>query len=228
MLTIEPEIQALKENLLEMMEVITSQLIKCRKALVKSDPESANEVLAVEKRVNSLELSLDKDCENILALHNPVASDLRFVLAALKIGNDLERIGDNAKAFANFFSDKLQKKEKQFIARFKLEEMFDVSIAMLKDMSKALENKDTDLALKILKKDAILNEHGKGATKIAADLIKENPDHVKLIIRLFSFTRRIERVGDLIKNIGEEVLFFVEAKVIKHKKVKLKKKKKKE
>lgn len=223
MLNLEPELQALKENLLEMMDLVTSQLTKCRKALVKADPEPAKEVIATEKRVNALELTIDKDCENILALYNPVATDLRFVLASLKIGNYLEQIGDNAKALANFLSSDLQKAERKFMDKFKLELMFDVAIEMLIDMSKSVKEKDTQLALKILKKDAILNEHGKNASKIAAVLIKDNPDHVKLILRLFSITRRMERTGDLIKNIGEEVVFHVEAKIIKHKKGKAKK-----
>ncbi len=220
MLNLEPELQALKENLLEMMDLVISQLAKCRKALVKSDPESAQEVLATEKRVNALELTIDKDCENILALYNPVATDLRFVLASLKIGNDLERIGDNANALAKFLASDLHKKEKLFVDKFKLEEMFDAAIEMLEDMSKAVKNNDTEIARKTIKKDIVLNEIGKNASKVAIDLIKENPDEIKLVLRLFSITRRMERVGDLIKNLGEEVVFHVEAKVIKHKKTK--------
>lgn len=217
-MNLEPELQALKDNLLEMMDLVTSQLIGCKKALTKADLDAAKEVIASEKRVNALELTIDKDCENILALYNPVATDLRFVLASLKMGNDLERIGDNAKVLAKFLSSGLQKKEIQFIGEFKLEVMFNAAIEMLTHMSKAVKDKDIHLAMKVLKMDAILNEHGKNASKTAVALIGLNPDHVKIILRLFAITRRMERVGDLIKNIGEEVVFHVEAKVIKHKK----------
>jgi phosphate transport system protein len=220
MVSLEPELHALKENLLEMMDLVTSQLTKCRKALVKLDVEAAEEVLAAEKRVNALELSIDKDCENILALYNPVATDLRLVLASLKIGNDLERIGDNANALAKFFAANLHKKEKSLADKFSLEPMFDTAIEMLNDMSKAVKDNNTDLARKTMKKDVDLNEYGKNAINVATDLIKENPDDIKLILRLFSITRRMERIGDLIKNLGEEVVFHVEAKVIKHKKEK--------
>lgn len=224
MLTIEPELNALKDNLLEMMDLVTSQLRKCRKSYLKCDNEAAEEVLTNEKRVDALELNIDKDCENILALYNPVATDLRFVLTSLKMGNDLERIGDNARALAKFFSVHLKKRDKQFADKFKLEEMFDVSIDMLKDMSVAMRTKDTEFARKTISKDALLNDLGKNAINIAADLIKDNPDEVKLIIRLFSITRRMERIGDLIKNLGEEIVFHVEAKVIKHVKENEKKK----
>jgi len=224
MLTIEPELNALKDNLLEMMDLVTSQLTKCRKSYLKCDNEAAEEVLTNEKRVDALELNIDKDCENILALYNPVATDLRFVLTSLKMGNDLERIGDNARALAKFFSAHLKKRDKQFADKFKLEEMFDVSIDMMKDMTVAMRNKDTELARKTISKDVLLNDLGKNAIDIATDLIKDNPDEVKLIIRLFSITRRMERIGDLIKNLGEEIVFHVEAKVIKHVKENEKKK----
>ena len=220
MLNLEAELQALNDNLMEMLDLVTSQLIKCRKALVKSDLDAASEVRSAEKRVNALELAIDKDCENILALYNPVATDLRFVISSLKIGNDLERIGDNANVLAKFLSSAIQKKEKKFAEKFNLEVMLDAAIDMLGDMSKAVKERDTELARKTIKKDVILNDHGKAALEVATELIKDNPDETKQVLRLFSVTRRIERIGDLIKNLGEEVVFHVEAKVIKHKKSK--------
>ena len=224
MQNLETESQALKENLLEMMDLVTSQLTRCRKALTKRNPEPAKEVIAAEKKVNALELIIDKDCENILALYNPVATDLRFVLASLKMGNDLERIGDNASALANFLSSDVSNKAKQYINKFKIEVMFDVTIEMLVAMSKAVREKDALLAMATMKKNAALNDHGKNAPKVAAALIKENPKDVKLIIRLFIIARRMERVGDLITNLGEEVVFHLEAKQMKHKKRKQKRK----
>jgi phosphate transport system protein len=220
MSNLEPELQALRESLMEMTDLVTQQMIKCRKALVKGNAQLAQEVTDDENRVNALELSIDKDCENILALYNPVAIDLRFVLASLKIGNDLERIGDNAKALSKFLSTNQTPKTRIFIAKFKVEEMFDAAIVMLTDMSAALKNNDTALAKKTLKKDEALNEIGKKANRIAVELLKQHPADAKIILRLVSFTRRLERIGDLIKNLGEEIVFHVEAKVIKHKKPK--------
>ena len=114
----------------------------------------------------------------------------------------------------------LQKKEKKFAEKFNLEVMLDAAIDMLGDMSKAVKERDTELARKTIKKDVILNDHGKAALEVATELIKDNPDETKQVLRLYSVTRRIERIGDLIKNLGEEVVFHVEAKVIKHKKSK--------
>src|SRR6187549_3428629 len=90
------EIKRLKGEVIEMCELINSQMTKSREAFMKMDREISREVNFNEKRVNALELKIDKDCENIFALFNPVAIDLRFVLAVLKINYNLERIGDIA------------------------------------------------------------------------------------------------------------------------------------
>ncbi|HET6991506.1 MAG TPA: PhoU domain-containing protein, partial [Bacteroidia bacterium] len=99
------EIHLLKEELIEMQRTVRSQLTKCKNALIHFDTDLAKEVLANEKRVNALELKIDRDCENILALLNPVAVDLRFILAALKINSNMERIGDNAEGIARYVLD---------------------------------------------------------------------------------------------------------------------------
>ena len=102
---LDTEIHLLREQLIDMQRLVRSQLSKCRTALFSFDTDLAREVLFNEKRVNALELKIDRDCENILALFNPVAVDLRFVLAALKINTNLERIGDNAEGIARYVLD---------------------------------------------------------------------------------------------------------------------------
>ena len=102
MAPIENEINALKKELVSMWMLVQSQLNKAREAMINFDKDLAREVLVKEKRVNSFELKLDRDCENIFALHCPVAIDLRFLLAALKINTNLERIGDIAAGVAKY------------------------------------------------------------------------------------------------------------------------------
>jgi len=222
---LDPELEALKLNLVDMLSLVNSQLAKCKEATMNADLDLAKEVMSIEKRVNSLDLAIDKDCENILALYTPVATDLRFVLASIKISNDLERIGDNAEGIAGLLIHVMEKAEDDMIAKFKLTEMFDVAISMLSDMEEAVENEDTILARQIFAKDEFLNENNKKADSVAKELIQTYPDSIKLILKLFSIVRKLERVGDLAKNIGEEVIFHIEAKVLKHKKDQKKKKK---
>ncbi|MBT1695610.1 phosphate signaling complex protein PhoU [Fulvivirgaceae bacterium PWU4] len=215
---IEPELQALKENLLDMLSLVRNQLTKCKKAIQKKDLSIAEEVIADERKVNVQELAIDRDCESILALYTPVATDLRLVLATLKITNDLERIGDNAKSLARFLKDNLRDIPGTWIEKYNIEAMLDVLTSMLKDMGEALHTADTKLARHTTKHDEQLNKYNREAYKTAAELIKEHPESGKILLTLFSLTRDLERAGDLTKNIAEEIVFHIEAKVMKHKK----------
>ncbi|MEQ8364653.1 MAG: phosphate signaling complex protein PhoU [Cyclobacteriaceae bacterium] len=218
MSNLEIELQALKENLLEMMGLVSQQIELCKESTISGDLKLAEQVIENEKRVNALELTMDKDCENILALHNPVATDLRFVLAVLKITGDLERIGDNAKNIATFLIKNSKKLDKDYLDKFSINKMYEISISMLSCLSESLKKDDAELARKTFKEDELLNKKNKNGPKIAAALIEEDPKQAKLIVRLLAVVNKLERVGDLAINIAEEVVFHVEAKVLKHNK----------
>lgn len=218
MAQVELEIQALKDNLLDMIELVVTQVSKCRKVIKDKDTDLAKEVIADEQKVNAQELAIDKDCENIIALYNPVASDLRFVLAAIKISNDLERIADNAHSLAKFLRKHVKTIDERLLEEFGIVDMLDTCTAMLKDMHKALKNDDTKLARKVFDKDEALNAINKRSIKSAQALLREYPDNLKVILRLFTIVRNLERIGDLTKNIGEEIVFHIEAQVLKHQK----------
>jgi phosphate transport system protein len=215
---IEPELQALKSNLLDMLSLVIDQVDKCRDAIKKNNSDLADEVIEDEKKVNAQEVAIDRDCENILARFTPVATDLRLVLATLKITNDLERIGDNAKSVARFLKNHREKTTRSFVGQFNLEEMLHILKGMLNDMHEALKNADTRLAMRTTKKDEELNELHKKAMRLTAELIRENPDEAKTLLTLFSLTRDLERAGDLTKNIGEELVFHIDARIMKHQK----------
>lgn len=200
------------------MELVESQLTKCKVSLEESNSKLAEEVVERERRVNSLELTIDKECEAILALHNPVATDLRFVLSTLRICSDLESIGDIAKGIAKTSSKHLNKSDKELISRFQIIKMVEVSTAMLRDMREAVRLEDAHLGEKIAERDKTLNEINKAASKTAAELVKENEAKIELVLRLFTLTRKLERVGDFVKNIGAELVFHLEARVLKHQK----------
>ena len=194
--------------------------MKCKTSLEEHNPEVADEVVEKEKRVNALELTIDKECENILALHNPVATDLRFVLSTLRICADLESIGDIAKGLAKASKNHVKKSHRGMLDKFQILKMLSVSISMLEDMREAVKKEDAQLGEKIAEKDKVLNEINKEAAKIAADMIKEHSEKIELILKLFTITRKLERVGDFIKNIGAELVFHIEARVLKHQKLK--------
>ena len=214
---IEPELQALKDNLQDMLSMVKTQMENCMKAIEERDTDIAKQVVDDEKKINIQELAIDRDCENILALYTPVATDLRLVLATLKITNDLERIGDSAKSVAKVLGSDLEKNAYKWMDELNFVQMLDVLVSMLKEMGNALRKGDTKSALKAVKKDEALNDYFKKAVKITESLIRKHPDDSKTILTLFLLVRNLERAGDLTKNIAEEIVFQIDARVVKHK-----------
>lgn len=219
---LDTEIALLKDNILEMMFLVKNQLEKGQTALENFDEELVHEITANEGRVDSLELIIDRDCENILALFNPVAVDLRFVMASFKINSDLERIGDHANSIAKYILDFEQKIDVETIKKMGLNEMYGTSIKMMNSMFNAFITEDTELARKVFKLDKVLNKINREVSITTAKLIGEDIEQIQNYLYLFSIVRKLERVGDLTKNIAEELIFYIEAKVLKHKKMKTK------
>ncbi len=213
---LQEELKKLKIQMTEMAELVTSQLSKSITALIDGDKDLAREVVFNEKRVNAYELKIDKDCENIFALQTPVANDLRFVFATLKINSNMERIGDNAEGIAKYVVQSEKKLDENLYKIIRLSEMTDTAIEMISDVTNAYVNNNAKLARTVFKKDGILDEINNSATQIVANYIKTNPDNTIEALYLLSIIRKLERVGDHITNIAEEVIFHLEAKVLKH------------
>lgn len=215
------ELTALRNNLIDMFLLVQKQLRKSMKALQTLDKDLAREVLFNERRVNAEELKIDKDCENLVALFSPVAIDLRFIFAAFKINSHLESIGDSAKGISKFVLELDQKYSDELLADLQLLKMYEMANAMLENNIAALRHDDTAQARAIFNKDEELDAINRQATAVvAAHLAKGGTDVVPLL-NLISIVRRLERVGDLNSNIAEELIFYVEAKVLKHEKEKL-------
>jgi phosphate transport system protein len=210
------EIRRLKEEAVEMFDLVNSQMKKGRNALLHFDSALAREVNFNEKRVNALELKIDKDCENIFALMNPVAIDLRFVLAVLKINSNLERIGDIADGIARYVVASEIPFEKELLEASRLKEMYDMAIDMIADAQRAFDLEDTTLARNTFKKDDLLDEINANANSVIEEYIKKHPDRIAPCLHIISTIRKLERTGDQVKNVAEEIIFYIEAKVLKH------------
>ena len=211
------ELRSLKSEMLEMFGLVLNQMEKSKESLMRLEKDLAREIMVNEKRVNGFELKIDRDCENIIALFNPVAVDLRLVLACLKINSNLERIGDIAEGIARFILDIKLEPEKKLVESTRLIEMFDVSISIVKDVMTAFDMEDTQLARSVFKKDEIIDEINLNANNAVAEFIRNSPDRINQSLYILSSIRKLERVGDQCKNIAEEIIFYIEAKVLKHK-----------
>lgn len=210
------ELQQLKSETIKMWTLVNLQLRKGKESLINLDKDLAREVILSERRVNAYELKLDRDCENIFALFNPVAVDLRCVLAVLKINNNLERTGDIVEGIAKFVTNVDHTFDKHILEITRVVEMYEAAIKMMDEVLDAFDKEDTTIARKVFLQDEILDEINIKANKIVADYIRSHPDNIESTLYLLSIIRKLERVGDQAKNMAEEIIFYIEAKVLKH------------
>jgi len=217
MAQIETELQLLKTEAINMWTLVNSQLSKARLAFLNFDKDLAREVVTKEKRVNGSELKIDRDCENIFALYCPVAIDLRFLLAVLKINSNLERIGDIAEGIAKYIIDAEAPFNQQLLDITRILPMYEESVNMLEDTQEAFEKEDTILARSVFKKDDFLDDVNRTSHKVIERHLLDHPGDISQGLWLLSIIRKLERVGDQSKNIAEEIIFYLEAKVLKHK-----------
>ena len=196
------ELQDLRSNILEMFELVQSQLTKSKESYLQLDKDLAREVAVNEKRVNGFELKIDRDCENIIALFNPVAIDLRFVLACMKINSNLERIGDIAESVAKFVMNFKLEPEKELLETSRVIEMFDTCIEIMNTTARSFAEEDTKLARSIFKLDETVDEINVEANDKIAAYIRTHSDRINQSLYTISMIRKLERVGDQCKNIA--------------------------
>ncbi|MFZ4455339.1 MAG: phosphate signaling complex protein PhoU [Bacteroidales bacterium] len=214
---LEQELTSLRQDIIDMWKLVISQVGKSGEAILSFDKDLATQVSIREKKVDAYELKIDSFCENIIALHQPVAIDLRFVLAVLKINTNLERIGD----FANSISRLVIKypsisMDAEVISQANLRLMVDEVKKMLIQGLEAFETENTKVAAGIFTEDSIVDGLNENAAKIIAKYIESNPDRAYECLHLISAFRKLERLGDHCSNIAEEIFFYLDAKVLKH------------
>jgi phosphate transport system protein len=214
---LETELIKLKQELFEMWDLVLSQVKTAQESIRNFDKGAAAEVLFREKMVDVFELRLDRDCENIIALYNPVASDLRLTLATLKINTNLERIADFAKGIAKYVAKSPREKISPDLLRVtSLIDLMENVYTMLSDARKALEMENARKAISVFAKDDFLDDMHKQSNDIISAYIRSHPDEIDESLNVHSMIRKIERMGDHTSNIAEEIVFYLEAKVLKH------------
>jgi phosphate transport system protein len=224
---IDKEILELKNEIAEMFDLVQHQLARSLHAIQYFNQESAKEVMLYEKRINSQELVIDKACEQFVVKFNPVAVDMRFAFATFKINSHLERLGDNAKGIARFVKELDKGFDSNLMEILQLSDMIELGLQMTKLNLDAYLNDDTSSAKLVFELDHKIDIINFNATDIITNYMKENIDEIKPCLSLISTIRKLERVGDLNLNIAEEIVFYVDAKVMKHsKEFKLKNKEK--
>jgi phosphate transport system protein len=217
---LEQVLKDLQNNVQEMAILVQKQLIQSKIALFTFDKALAQKVISAEKEVNEMDLKIDQSCENIVALYNPVAKDMRMVFAYYKINSHLERMGDYAKNIAYNVLELEQPIEDRLLTMLKFSRMFEIANDMILENIVALSSSQPQSAHSVFEMDKELNELHNNGISLVAEEIKKNPKDAKILLDLFTIARRIERVGDYNTNIAEEIIFCFEALVLKHSKKK--------
>jgi phosphate transport system protein len=208
------ELEALKTNLIKMGSFAEESIARSIRALLERDAELAREVIAQDERINAMEIEIGDAIVDLLALQQPVATDLRFILAALKINNDLERIGDHA---VNIAESALKYAGMEPVKPFvDLPKMAQVTKDMLRDSIDAFIHADSAKARAVLISDDTIDDFNRKIVDELVVLMRVEPVVIEQALDLIRVSRNLERVADLSTNIAEEVVFVAEAHVVKH------------
>ena len=207
-------IDQLKKDLLSLCALVEEQTQIAVRALLSRDDELAHEAVCRDLEIDQREVEVEEECLKILALYQPVAADLRFIVAALKINNDLERIGDLAvniahKAITFACGQPME-------IPFDLAGMWEKTQAMLRDSLDCLVNLDPALANAVCARDNEVDALKRAIRLKAEEMIRQNPERAPILLTLVAASRNLERIADHASNIAEDVIYMVEGRIVRH------------
>jgi len=211
---IQRQIEGLKEKILRVGTLVEEAISKSISAVINRDVALAQRVMASDEAIDRMEVEVQEECLKILALYQPVAADLRFVVAALKINNDLERMGDLAKNIAKRVSQLAGATEVELPPEIRT--MAIQAEEMVRNCLEAVVNADPVLARRIREQDDAVDEARQRIRRRVLAGIKEHPESVESLLRVNSITNNIERVADMATNVAADVIYMVEGEIIRH------------
>jgi phosphate transport system protein len=209
----ERDLAQLRNKLEEMVNLCSESMDSAAQAFLEGNAQAAERAFLNERRINQLEIEIDHDVVDCFALFQPVAVDLRFLLAILKINNDLERIADHV---VNICQSAVTCASQPPSTRLELARMFELARNMFSDACRSFFEKDLQTARAVLETDDMVDGLNRSTIREAVQLVKAGTLPLESALELMRIARNLERIGDLSTNIAEEVIFHVQAKVIKH------------
>jgi phosphate transport system protein len=208
------ELDKIKKQILSLGAMVEDRVRMATKAIEDRDAATAQKIIDSDWEIDEMEVDVEEECLKILALHQPVAVDLRFIITAIKINNDLERIGDQAVNIAERVLNVSKQPDFGFV--FDYSTMAEQTEAMLRMSLDALVNLDVDMAFKVITLDDEVDAIKKDAYDRIKKTIKVNPDRVGSLINLLLISRHLERLADHATNIAEEVIYLIEGEIVRH------------
>jgi phosphate transport system protein len=210
----EEDLRGLRQGLLKMGGLVERQIAEAVESLVERDSDHARAVIKNDEEVNRMDVANDEQCIRLLALHQPTASDLRFITTGLKITTDLERIGDNA---VNICERALELNEvPQLKPYVDLPRMAEIAQSMVKDSIDAFMRNDVVLAQNVIERDDEVDHLNYQIYRELLSYMAEDPHTIGPATRLLFVSKYLERIADHATNIAEMVMFMVHGKVVRH------------
>ncbi len=211
---LQKELEKIKKRILSLGAMVEERVHMAINGIENRDADIAKRIIKTDYEIDEMEVEVEEECLKILALHQPVAVDLRFLTAVIKINNDLERVGDEAVNIARRL--KAIAKREKFDFPFDYSLMAEKTESMLRKSLDALVNLDIDLALKVVTLDDEVDKLAKEAYDIAKNAVCDRPDHMGCLINLYLISRHLERIADHATNIAEEVIYLIQGEIVRH------------
>ena len=208
-------LEKLKSRIIKMCSLVDEQVQLAIRSVLEDNLELAQSVIDRDCKVNKYDVKIDKICQKIFALAQPVAMDLRYIMSSLTINSNLERIGDIAVNIAENVI--LIQKKPEFYNNTKLDEMFNLTKRMLKNSIDAFIGGNPELAKEVILTDSVVDKLNVENHRILKSIMKQSPENIEGAVALLVISRELERLADHSTNIAEDVFFIVEAQLIKHK-----------
>lgn len=212
---LQKEIEKLKKKILSLGAMVEERVRMAIQSHETRNGDLSTKIIDADREIDEIEVEIEEECLKVLALHQPVAVDLRFISAVIKINNDLERIGDEAVNIAERVAN--ISKRPPVTVPFDFSVMAEKTESMLKGSLDAFVNLDVDLAYKICLLDDEVDEINHSIYDKIKEAINRQPDRVGYLINLLLISRHLERIADHATNIAEEVIYMIEGEISRHK-----------
>mgnify|MGYP001546372430 CR=1 FL=1 len=211
------ELKNLNKKLLSLCAQVEERVRRAASIIKEYDEEIARSLILTDYEIDEQEVEIEEDCLKILALHQPVASDLRFIITVIKINNELERIGDYAVNIALRAQEINRSPSKELLGEIDFTDMTETVTKMLKDSLDALINRDASMARQVFVMDEKVDAYRDYVYRIIKDLLREEIEDPAGLLDTYLLARHLERVGDRTTNIAEETIYLVEGVVTRSK-----------
>jgi len=212
---LEKDVNQVRNRILDLGEMVADSIETASAMIQNYDLVLVNQVYEVEHLIDTIEVEIEEECLKVLALHQPVSENLRFLIVVLKVNNDLERMGDQLKNIAErieYISDK-----DRVVADLNLHSMAELCSKMVKESIVALTQQDAKRARTVLKLDDELDIMHAATYKTLTKVMLEKSESIRAALSLLTVSSNLERIGDLATNIAEEIISMEEGEIVRHK-----------